>query len=281
MIRGREVVAVLPAAGRSRRVAPLPCSKELLPIGFVNIPGIHGVRPKVASHYLLECLKTAGIRKGYVVIRQGKWDIPAYWGDGAMLGMDLAYLVIEGSSGPPDTIDRATPFVKDNVVAFGFPDILFRPKDVFAKLLSRLDRPGIDAVLALFHAHDTKAQDMIDIDTRDCIRAIQLKPRRTHLKYGWVCAVWAPAFTEFLHEFLRKVKRAGGAGLVGNRRIDPQGDIPVGAVLRAAIHAKLRIEGFTFPTGRYVDIGTPQTISVAQRMVSRWVNRTDNRPEMS
>jgi glucose-1-phosphate thymidylyltransferase len=180
--------------------------------------------------------------------------------------MDLAYLVIEDSTGPPDTIDRATPFVRDNFVAFGFPDILFRPKDVFAKLLTRLDRPGVDVVLALFPAHDTKAQDMIDIDTRNRIRAIQLKPRKTRLKYGWVCAVWAPTFTEFLHEFLHKVKRAGGAGLIGNRRIDPQGDIPVGAVLRAAIHAKLRLEGLAFPTGRYVDIGTPQTLSVAEEL---------------
>jgi glucose-1-phosphate thymidylyltransferase len=210
---------------------------------------------------LLECLQAAGIRKGYVVIRQGKWDIPAYWGDGAMLDMDLAYVVIEGSSGPPDTIDRATPFVKDNFVAFGFPDILFRPKNVFAKLLARLDCPGVDVVLALFPAHDTKAQDMIEIDRHDRIRAIQLKPRKTRLKYGWVCAVWAPTFTEFLHQFLQKVNRAGGAGLIGNRRVDPQGDIPVGAVLRAAIHAKLRIEGLAFPSGRYIDIGTPQALN--------------------
>jgi NDP-sugar pyrophosphorylase family protein len=261
MVQGREVVAVVPAAGRSRRLAPLPCSKELLPVGFGTIRGVRGTRHKVASHYLLECLQAAGIRRGYVVIRQGKWDIPAYWGDGAMLGMDLAYLVIEDSTGPPDTIDRANPFVHDKVVAFGFPDILFRPKDVFAKLLARLDRPGVDAVLALFPAHDTKAQDMIDIDVRQRIRAIQLKPQRTRLKYGWVCAVWAPSFTLFLHRFLHKVRTGRMAGLIGNRRIDPQGDIPVGAVLRAAVQAKLNVEGVIFPTGRYLDIGTPQSLA--------------------
>jgi glucose-1-phosphate thymidylyltransferase len=195
------------------------------------------------------------------VIRKGKWDIPAYWGDGAMLAMDFAYLVIEGSSGPPDTINRANPFVKDKVVAFGFPDILFRPKDVFTKLLKRLERPGVDLVLALFPAHDSKTQDMIDIDRHDRIRAIQLKPKKSHLKYGWVCAVWTPAFTDFLFQFLHKVKRAGGAGLIGNRRIDSQGDIPVGAVLRAAVHAELKMEGLVFPTGRYLDVGTPGALS--------------------
>ena len=259
-------MAVLPAAGRSRRMAPLPCSKELLPVGFGAVPGKQGVRHKVASHYLLESFRQAGIRKGYVVIRQGKWDIPAYWGDGQMLGVDLAYVVIEGSSGPPDTIDRAYSFVKDKIVAFGFPDILFRPRDVFAKLLARLGRRGVDVVLALFPAQETKAMDMIDIDARDRVRVIQLKPRRTRLKYAWLCAVWTPTYTEFLHQFLHRVRRQEVPGLIGNRRIDPQGDIPVGAVLRAAVQANLKVEGVTFPTGRYIDIGTPQAFSAAPRI---------------
>ena len=76
--RRREVVAVLPAAGRSLRLAPLPCSKEILPVGLQAMAG-QGPRLRVVSHYLLECLHKADIRMGYIVIRQGKWDIPAYW----------------------------------------------------------------------------------------------------------------------------------------------------------------------------------------------------------
>jgi glucose-1-phosphate thymidylyltransferase len=223
----------------------------------------------VVSHYLLESLRDAGVRKAYVVIRQGKWDIPAYWGDGEMLRMDLAYVVIEDSIGPPDTIDRANSFVKDKIVAFGFPDILFRPKDVFAKLLARLDRGGADVVVALFPAHETKAQDMIDIDRRHSVREVQLKPRKTHLKYGWLCAVWTPAFTEFLHQFLHQVRNGRNAGLIGNRRIDPQGDIPVGAVLRAAVQASLNVEGVRFPTGSYIDVGTPGHLIKAVKLYCR------------
>jgi glucose-1-phosphate thymidylyltransferase len=90
--------------------------------------------------------------------------------------------------------------VKDKIVAFGFPDILIRPKSVFAKLLARLDRPGRRGASA-FPARDTKTSDMIDIDAHHRVRAIQLKPRKTRLKYGWLCAVWTPTFTEFLHQF--------------------------------------------------------------------------------
>ena len=99
---------------------------------------------------------------------------------------------------------------------------------------------------------------MIDIDARHRVHAIRLKPRRTRLKYGWLCAVWTPTFTAFLHQFMQSPRLK--AGLIGNRRIDPQGDIPVGAVLRAAVHAKLKIEGVIFRRGRYIDIGTPRSL---------------------
>jgi glucose-1-phosphate thymidylyltransferase len=229
------------------------------------VPGITGTRPKVASHYLLESLSYAGIRKGYVIIRQGKWDIPSYWGRGDLVEMDLAYMVIEGSLGPPDTIDCANSFIRDKIVAFGFPDIIFRPKNVFSKLLAKLDLSNCDVVLALTLAHDIKAMDMVDIDPQYRVCNIQLKPRKTRLRYAWFCAVWAPTFTEFLHQFLRKIKKMGGAGLVPNRRIDSQGDIPVGAVLRAAVRAKLKVEGVIFPTSRYVDIGTPDSLHAAYK----------------
>jgi len=40
-----------------------------------------------------------------------------------MLRMDLAYVVIADSGGPPDTIYRVYPFMKDNIDAFGFPEV--------------------------------------------------------------------------------------------------------------------------------------------------------------
>ena len=266
--RQKEVVAVLPAAGRSLRLAPLPCSKEILPVGLQAMIEPRASRLKVVSHYLLECLQKADIRKGYIVIRQGKWDIPTYWRGGEMLGMNLAYVVIEGSSGPPDTIDRAYPFVKDKIVAFGFPDIILRPKEVFTKLLNRLNYSGSDVVLALFPAHNSKTMDMIDIDATLRVRAIHLKPRTSRLRYAWLCAVWTPVFTEFLHQFVRLVKQGEKAEVVENHRIDAQGDIPVGVVLKEAVKAKLKVDGVTFPTGRYIDIGTPRALSMVHRFVS-------------
>jgi len=66
-----EVVAVIPAAGMATRLAPLPCSKELIPIGFGAIGQEKKFRPKVVSHYLLEMFKLARIKKAYIVLHSG------------------------------------------------------------------------------------------------------------------------------------------------------------------------------------------------------------------
>ena len=155
-----QVVGLVPAAGSGKRIAPLPCSKELFPIGVQGSGGNSEPRAKVVSHYLLEKLRIAGITKAYIVLREGKWDIPAYFGDGATLDLHLAYVVISDSSGPPDTLDRAYPFVKNQFVAFGFPDILFVPEDVFAQLLERQTSTNSDVVLGLYPALDSRAMGM-------------------------------------------------------------------------------------------------------------------------
>jgi dTDP-glucose pyrophosphorylase len=262
---GYQVVGLLPAAGSGKRIAPLPCSKELFPIGFQRSEGKSEPRAKVISHYLLEKLRIAGITTTYIVLREGKWDIPAYFGDGAMLDMHLAYVVISDSCGPPDTLDRAYPFVQNKLVAFGFPDILFTPDDVFSQLLRKQRAGPADLVLGLFQAHDHRLMDMIRVDDSGRVTELVLKPLQTDLHYAWICAVWTPTFTEFLHEFVSS-DDADHCRRQIEHKIDPQGDLPVGAVIQAAIRQGILVDGVTFPTGNYIDIGTPGDLEKALRM---------------
>ena len=51
-----------------------------------------------------------------------------------------------------------------------------------------------------------------------------------------------------------------------NKKIDAQGDVPVGAVIQAAIRNGLRVEGVPFPDETYVDIGTPDDLVKACRI---------------
>ena len=263
---GDKLVGLVPAAGSGKRIAPLPCSKELFPIGFQRVDDNSEPRAKVVSHYLLEKFRIAGITTAYIVLREGKWDIPAYFGDGTMLDMHLAYVVISDSCGPPDTLDRAYPFVQNKFIAFGFPDILFGPDDVFTQLLQHQASTKSDVVLGLYPAHDSRAMDMVDVDANRRIHSMVLKPAQTHLRYAWICGVWSSLFTEFMHEFLVSPQIKKNLDQFANQKIDAQGDVPVGAVIQAAIRKGLRVEGVPFPDETYVDIGTPDDLVKACRI---------------
>jgi glucose-1-phosphate thymidylyltransferase len=253
------VVGLIPAGGKAERIAPLPCSKELLPIGFRMVQGSSQLRPKVVCHYLLERFQVAGITQAYLVLRKGKWDIPAYFGNGEMVDMHLGYLIMGESLGPPFTMDQAYPFVHDKVVAFGFPDILMSPKNIFQPLLDEQNRTQADVVLALFPAQQPEMMDMVEIDEQGRIHGMYLKPDHTDLRLCWLCGVWTPVFTQFMHEYLQEYRRENTLQL--SKVPESKGeDLPVGAVLQAAIHRGLTVNGVIFSDGKYLDVGTPENL---------------------
>ena len=269
MIRGESnVVGLIPAAGQAKRIAPLPLSKELYPIGFQIMNGRPEPRPKVVCHYLLEKLHLAGITEAFIVIRQGKWDIPAYFGDGTLANMHLGYLIMREPFGPPFTLDQAYHFLRNKLVAFGFPDILFDPEDVFKQLLDLQEACHADVVLALFPAHNPRVMDMVDMDKNGQVRAVSLKPGRTKLHFTWLCAVWTPVFTHFMHEHLQTYRRTVSQQDEKEDELKA-GECTVGAVILAAIIKGLKVYGVAFPDGKYVDIGTPEDLVKSVELFGR------------
>jgi glucose-1-phosphate thymidylyltransferase len=220
----REVIGLLPAGGQAERLGPLPCSKEIYPVGFQYDNKGRIRHPKVASHYLLERMKRAGIRKAFIVLRDGKWDIPAYLGDGEMVGIQLAYLIMGRPFGAPYTLDQAYPFVQDAVVALGFPDIIFEPEDAFVQVLNKQAETQADVVLGIFPTDEPGKWDMIDLDEHGQIRKIVIKPPRSNLTCTWALAVWSPSFSEFMHQYLAQSSHAAD-----------RTELHVGNVIQAAI----------------------------------------------
>ncbi len=250
-----EVIGVIPAGGRASRISPLPCSKELYPIGFRLAEENGGKRPKVVCHYLLEKMRAAGVRKAYMILREGKWDIPAYLRDGTLSDMHLAYLIMALPFGVPYTLDQAYPFVRDAVVTFGFPDILFQPDDAFVQLLTRQAAGRADVVLGLFPAGQPQKEDGVELDNDGRVRRIAMEPFETHLHHTWGIAVWGPAFTEFMHQDV--AARKGSA--------EGRAELTLGAVIEAAIRHGLQVEAVHVSQDPYLDIGTPERLAEAIR----------------
>jgi len=275
----REIVGLIPAAGRATRLAPLPCSKELLPVGFQTAAEGADRKPKPVSQYLLDRMRLAGARKVFFIARQGKWDIADFYGDGSRLGLQLAYLHVGAPWGPPFTLTQAAPFIGDADVVFGFPDILIDPPDSFAPLLARMHDTGADVVLGLFDCRADEPGDVISRD--DSGRVIDLetkeeRPVRPARYVCWMFAAWRHTFTRFMTEHCRElatqaeqtVRQSPGAKAP---------EWPVGAVIAAAIRAGLHVDSVYFDKGRFLDVGTPEGITAAARFPIVW-NGLDPRP---
>ncbi len=254
-----EIIGLIPAGGKAERISPLPCSKEIYPIGFRPVEQGSSLRPKVVGQFLLDKMRKANIRKAYVVIREGKWDIPAYFRDGKLVDMHLAYLLMDLPFGVPYTIDQAYPFVDHAMVAFGFPDIMFQPDDAFVRLIDRQGDSGADILLGLVPASEPQAVDMVEVDPQGRVRAIQMKPSRTDLHYTWVIALWTPVFTDFIHAYVE------GAAVGAGGHQQHVGEMTMGEVIQSAIGSGLHVDSVAFPDGNCLDIGTPENLVKAQR----------------
>lgn len=266
MASSKAPIGLIPAAGRANRIAPLPCSKEIFPIGLQTIAGLNGPRPKVAGQYLLENMKAAGAQKAYVILRNGKWDIPAYFGCGKSIGMHLAYLMMDLPHGAPYTLDQAFAFICNDTILFGFPDILFRPSGAYSSLMKQLAESGADIVLGLFPARNPWKMDMVALDASGKISGLEIKPRQTRLKYTWIIAAWTPVFTSFMHRHLQaRQEAAAGCAQPG------MSEVFVGDVIQAALEEGLRIDPVYFDDGDYLDIGTPEDLVRAGSFVSNCV----------
>jgi glucose-1-phosphate thymidylyltransferase len=253
-----EIIGLVPAAGRGSRIAPLPVSKEIFPVGFQALRDGAGPRPKVACQYLLENMAASGISQAYVVIGRGKWDVPNYLQEGRLTGLHLAYVVIEASPGTPFTLDAASPFVRGHMVALGFPDLIFEAPGAYARLTECWRDTGADVVLGLFPADVPASCDMVEADSRGAVRSILIKPDTTSLTRTWGIALWTPAFTAFMHEFLQ-----GPETKASEKR--QQREMYVGDVLQAAIDTGLTVHAVDVSSAPYVDIGTPEGLGRALR----------------
>jgi glucose-1-phosphate thymidylyltransferase len=259
-VTDKEIVGLIPAGGHSTRLSPLPCSKELFPIGWQK-DETGKLRPKVASHFLLDKYKAAGIRKTYFILRKGKWDIPQYYGDGSMVNMDFAYLMMNHPHGHPFTLDQAFPFTTNNLVAFGYPDILFEPEDAFSQLIKEQAATGASIVLGIFPIKaDQRWNDILAFGDNGKIQTISLSdPTKGTQRIGWAIALWTPKFSLFMHEFLLEVMKK-------NNFTAPDGkEYVMNHVFQAALDKGLSIESVMFKSGFVHDVGTPEDMIAAQR----------------
>ena len=246
-----DIVGLIPAGGIASRLGKIPCSKEIFPMQYSVSSG----SVSVVSENLIQYFKTSGIENIYFILREGKWDIPNYFGDGSSFGVNIGYLMVNLTLGTPFTLNQAYPFVKDKIIALGFPDIIIEPKNAYTRLIKKLDVTSADLVLGIFPIKNYLKSDMIEFDSQNKVNQIVIKQDRPDLKWGWMNVVWKPFFTEYLNKYLSEFLRSNPDGMIklsdGGTR-----ELYVGDVIQAAMEEGLQVDYVKFEEGNSLDIGT-------------------------
>jgi glucose-1-phosphate thymidylyltransferase len=250
-----EFVGVIPGGGGATRLAPLPFSKELLPIGFRETS--QGPRPKVIANYFIDSLRAAGVRRVFWLLDKQKADVIGYFGSGERFGVQLAYVPVEASPSVVHTLDRARDFLRDAHVLFGFPDIIFEPFDALARLSARLAAGGADVVLGAVPAPSEVIADRVELGAGGELLKIRVKPLDRGADPVWIVAAWSACFTDFLHTWLEQRSAAPASPSEGAR------ELYIGHAIEAAREAGLSIAVETFPDGCFIDAGTPDGLVAA------------------
>ena len=212
------MVGVIPAAGFARRLGPLPCSKEVLPVGG---------RP--VMDYLVERMCAVDGAELRVVTRPEKRDVVAH-------ARRLGARVIEGrpaSVGESVCLGLAG-VAPDDVVLLGFPDSMWDPLDGFATLAGALG-DGVEVVLGCFRSRELERSDVVVLEERGVVEAVQVKPSRPASDWVWGCCA------------------ARMRALDGLARHDEPGTL-FDELAGAGVVRGVRFEG------EFLDIGTPEAL---------------------
>lgn len=247
----QDVIGIVPAAGKGRRLAPYPLPKELFPVGpqLIEIDGQLQQRPKVISQYLIEAMVAADLDRLFVVLGPGKLDIVEYYRNGEAYGVPFAYVFQSQPGGMPYALDLVTPWLKgDELVLMGMPDTIIEPRDAFVRLLAAHRAWEADLTLGLFKTDRPQKFGMIGLDAENSVIEHVDKPRSTHLSWLWGITCWGPRFTALLHE---TVQTKGKSIAEQKRR-----ELILGDIFDEALRLGLRVKGLPFEEGRYIDIGT-------------------------
>ena len=234
-------------AGRGSRLG-LSASKEIAPLGATG--------NRVLASITLQRMLEAGVRRAVLITATNKQDIDTHFGEQfshAEHGvLQLDYVRADASPDTPTSVDCAYEQMRDKTCALGFADILYQPCAGYARALHALAASRADIVLGLFPTTQPTSSDMVAFDPEGRVRRLLIKQASgAALFYTWSLAVWRPAFTEFLHDWVATREPATS-------------EVFLGHAVQAAQRAGLAVYASVVSPQPSLDAGTPETLALAR-----------------
>lgn len=261
-LASKNLIGVLPAAGRGSRLGPIPSSKEIMPLGFVREQAEgdtqNGWKPFTTMEAHLQAFREAGIQKVVVILGHNKFDIMEYLGGGARYGLSISYVFQDELRGMPFALDLAQPWSLGATTVFTMPDTLIEPSDATARLVRSHEHADADLSLGLFETDNPAKFGMVELDSDNRIVRFVDKPHTTDLHLMWGLAVWSPKFASFMHDRLVNTPLSDNETVLSD-------------IFDEALQAGMHVQGVELNGCAYNDIGTPEEF---QRVVGNLARRT-------
>ncbi|MBJ90383.1 MAG: nucleotidyl transferase [Woeseia sp.] len=244
----QKLTGIIPAAGKATRLGPLPCSKEILPVGFIEQTGKYpDLQLLTGLDHSLIAFSEAGIKSVHIVISPEKLDIPNYLSNRELHdNMDLQFSTVRNS--PNILVSLATPFkhYQKHDVALLFPDIIFEPRNLLQSLWEVFSAKQPDIVLGLFPTKRGDKMDIVSFSPDGQVKSVLPKPGPEIEGHTWIAAIWNPRFSILLDQEAKN----------SHARPHDATEIFIGDVVQTAILKGFSVIGVPFTDGWCIDLGT-------------------------
>jgi dTDP-glucose pyrophosphorylase len=236
--------AVVLAAGRGTRMGSLTAAtpKPLL-----------AVAGRALIEHVLSGLVTAGVRRAVVVTGYRGEQIEATLGDGARLGLDIAYRRQEHPDGTARALLLAEPLVGPAPFVLSWGDILV-PPSFYGELVASFAARPCDALLAINEVDDPWQGAAVYLDRTGRVTRIEEKPPRGSSTTRWNNA-GVMLFRDAIFEYARRLPPS------------PRGEYELPQAVAAMI-ADGRLVCGVAVRGYWSDVGTPADLAEAERRIA-------------
>lgn len=256
--RSTKPVGFLPAAGRGTRFGASGYIKELYPL-FLPSQFAGGWEPRPICELALRAIQAAGAERCVIVVSHEKSEILRILGNGAALGMSLAYVVQPEPRGLPHALRSAQAWLADCDVVFALPDTVVLPGDALRQVHEQRLHHSADLMLGIFPTEEPERLGPVELAEDGTVRRIFDKPAHPPVNNTWGVASWTPRFTEFCCRWDEQMEAAGESA---------QRERVLGHAIAAARESGLAVRGHHIHEGLFLDTGTPRALSAALRTLA-------------